>query len=985
MCIDYREFNKLTVKNRYPLSRIDDLFDQLQGSHFFSKIDLRSGYHQLRVHEDDIPKTAFRTRYGHFEFTVMPFGLTNAPAVFMDLMNRVCRPYLDKFVIVFIDDILIYSKTREEHVEHLRLVLGLLKKEKLYAKFSKCEFWLREVQFLGHVINGNGIHVDPSKIEVVKNWKAPRTPTEVRSFLGLAGYYRRFIENFSKIAKSLTILTQKCKTFDWGKEQELAFQTLKDKLCNAPVLALPDGPEDFMVYCDASGIGLGCVLMQRGKVIAYASRQLKIHEKNYTTHDLELGAVVEICYHPSKANVLANALSRKERVNPKRVRAINMTLQSSIKDRILAAQKEAVDESARLYWWPGMKKDIVEYVSKCLTCLKVKAEHQRPSGLLQQPEIPVWKWEGIAMDFVTKLSRTSSGHDTIWVITMQEALRTRLDISTAYHPQTDGQSERIIQTLEDMLRACILDFGGSWDVHLPLVEFSYINSYHSSMRCAPFEALYGRNCRSPIMWAEVGEGVVRFGKKGKLAPRFVGPFEIVEKVGPVAYRLDLPDELNDVHDTFHVSNLKKCLADPTLKCLWKRFELMLRIFPHIEAKKWVKLLDVIAIFDKMRDGSLVLEDSDAHLSNCWNIFPWGSYIWEHTYPKLSDALGKRKVSHDDKREKGEKIQYKVTGFVYAFMAIPATHVYVSKEPTEKIPRALAWKTILSFNWSRCRTLFVGDKLAPPLETLTPTKAESETDWWKASFEYFEGNHVQSEAVITTLEGTVATLTNTVSSLHGTIGTLESRLLALEGDEREFGVVSDGDIPAYISPGPSYTSSASTAQKSLPLANRRKLRKLKDTIHIDASDAAAQETFCTDELQFIGMEKGDKPNYELPNLSKIKRNKYPIYSTFEKKKTDCYLDCLHKGITCEPSFWDILYPGGEKAEYLEQGKLDGLVNNPYLFTRLYPSDSSNSSSSCSPAALTFVPAVLSNSNSKNHLEVFKSQQCSPKLDVHLLNL
>ncbi|GJY24674.1 putative reverse transcriptase domain-containing protein [Tanacetum coccineum] len=172
MCIDYRELNKLTVKNRYPLPRIDDLFDQLQGSQFFSKIDLRSGYHQLRVHEDDIPKTAFRTRYGHFEFTVMPFGLTNAPAVFMDLMNRVCRPYLDKFVIVFIDDILIYSKTREEHVEHLRLVLGLLKKEKLYAKFSKCEFWLREVQFLGHVINGNGIHVDPSKIEAVKNWKA---------------------------------------------------------------------------------------------------------------------------------------------------------------------------------------------------------------------------------------------------------------------------------------------------------------------------------------------------------------------------------------------------------------------------------------------------------------------------------------------------------------------------------------------------------------------------------------------------------------------------------------------------------------------------------------------------------------------------------------------------------------------------------------------------------------------------------------------
>ncbi|GJR03740.1 putative reverse transcriptase domain-containing protein [Tanacetum coccineum] len=571
MCIDYRELNKLTVKNRYPLLRIDDLFDQLQRLQFFSKIDLRSGYHQLRVHEDDIPKTTFRNRYGHFEFTVMPFGLTNAPAVFMDLMNRVCRPYLDNLVIVFIDDILIYSNTREEHVEHLSLVLGLLKKEKLYAKFSKCEFWVREVQLLRHVINGNGIHVDPSKIEAVKNWKAPKTPTEVRSFLGLVGYYRRFIENFSKISKSFTILTQK---------------------------SLPDGPKDFVVYCDASGIGLGCVLMQRVKVIAYASRQLKIHEKNYTTHDLELGAVVfalkiwrHYLYRKKSANVVADALSRKERVKPKRVRAMNMTLQSSIKDRILASQKEVVDEFAglqkgldemieqrsdgTLYWWPGMKKGIAEYVSKCLTCLKVKAKHQRPSGLLQQPEIP-----------------------------------------------TDGQSERTIQTLEDMLRACVVDFRGSWDVHLPLVEFLYNNSYHSSVRCAPFEALYGRKCRSPIMWAEVGEGqlmgpelvqettkkilqikdrlkvtrdckksyadkkrkpldfsvgdyillkvlpwkgVVRFGKKGKLTPRFFGPFKIIKKVGPVAYQLDLLEELNGVHGMFHASNLKKCLANPTLQ------------------------------------------------------------------------------------------------------------------------------------------------------------------------------------------------------------------------------------------------------------------------------------------------------------------------------------------------------------------------------------------------------------------------------------
>ncbi|GJW53625.1 putative reverse transcriptase domain-containing protein [Tanacetum coccineum] len=261
MCIDYRELNKLTIKNRYPLPRIDDLFDQLQGACCFSKIDLRSGYHQLRVREEDIPKTAFRTRYGHFEFTVMPFGLTNAPAIFMDLMNRVCKPYLDKFIIVFIDDILIYSKSEEEHEVHLKTILDLLKKEKLYAKFSKCEFWLQEVQFLGHVVNRDGIHVDLSKVESVKNWKTPESPTEIRSFLGLAGYYRRFIENFSKIAKPLTLLTQKNKAYVWGDKQDEAFQILKEKLCNAPVLALPDGPDDFVVYCDASKQGFGSVLM----------------------------------------------------------------------------------------------------------------------------------------------------------------------------------------------------------------------------------------------------------------------------------------------------------------------------------------------------------------------------------------------------------------------------------------------------------------------------------------------------------------------------------------------------------------------------------------------------------------------------------------------------------------------------------------------------------------------------------------------------
>ncbi|GJU45700.1 putative reverse transcriptase domain-containing protein [Tanacetum coccineum] len=434
------------------------------------------------------------------------------------------------------------------------------------------------------------------------------------------------VTNFSKIAKPLIVLTQKNKTYVWSEEQDEAFQILKDKLYNVPVLALPDGPEDFIVYCDVSGLGLGCVVMQKGRVITYASRKLKIHEKNYTTHDLELGAVV------FALKIWRHYMYRKKSSYSATMTARFAIIQSSITDRILVGFR--------------MKHLSIETPAKMLQGARQKWN----VGSLKKHELP----------------RTSSGHDAIWVIidrltksahflliredykmdrlarlylneiivrhgvpitsrfwqSMQEALGTRLDMSTAYHPQTDGQSERTIQTLEDMLRACVLDFGGSWDVHLPLVEFSYNNSYHSSVRCAPFEALYGRKCRSPILWAEVGEGqligpelvqettekisqikdrlkaardrqksyadkrrkplefsvgdyvllkvspwkgVVRFGKKGKLAPRFVGPFEIIEKVGPVAYRLDLPEELNGVHDTFHVSNLKKCLADPTLK------------------------------------------------------------------------------------------------------------------------------------------------------------------------------------------------------------------------------------------------------------------------------------------------------------------------------------------------------------------------------------------------------------------------------------
>ncbi|GJW82464.1 putative reverse transcriptase domain-containing protein [Tanacetum coccineum] len=663
MCIDYRELNKLTIKNCYPLPRIDDLFDQLQGACYFSKIDLRLGYHQLRVQEEYISKTAFRTRYGHFEFTVMPFRLTNAPAIFMDLMNRVCNPYLDKFIIMFIDDILIYSKSEEEHEVYLKTILDLLKKEKLYAKFSKCEFWLKEVQFLGHVVNRDGIHLDPSKVESVKNWKTPESPTEIRSFLGLVGYYRRFIENFSKIAKPLTLLTQKNKTYVWGDKQEEAFCILKEKLCNALVLTLPDEPNDFVVYCDASNQGFGCVLIQRGKVIAYASRQLKVHEKNYTTYDLELGAVYifdqkelnvrqrrwiellidyecEIKYHTGKENVVADALSRKKRLKLRRVCATSITIHSGLKTKILEAQVEASKDLKSLAEWLRGLETYFErrdddgiyffyrvWIPSVGDVRKLIMDEAHTSRYSVHPSVDkmyydlrdLYWWPNCDGRFASHICQA-----------LQKALGIRLDMSTSYHPQTDGQNEHTIQTLEDMFRAYVVDFCSSWDTHLSLVEFSYNNSYHKSIKCAPFEALYGRKCRSPMTWAEVGEsqligpkiiqetrekivqikkrlktarshqknnadkrrkplefkvvvqvllkvspwkGVVRFGKKGKLALRYVGSFEIVECVGPVAYRLKLPQELSCIHDTFHVSNLKKCLAESDIQVPLEEIEI----------------------------------------------------------------------------------------------------------------------------------------------------------------------------------------------------------------------------------------------------------------------------------------------------------------------------------------------------------------------------------------------------------------------------
>jgi hypothetical protein len=292
MCVDYHSLNEVTIKNKYPLPRINDLFHQLKGACVFSKIDLRSGYHQLKIRASDIPKTTFITRYGLYEYTVMSFRLTNAPAYFMYIMNKDFMEYLDKFVVVFIDDILIFSQNEEEHDKHLCMVLQKLRENQMYAKLNKCEFWLKEVSFLGHIISEGGISIDPSKVKDVLSWNTPQNISDIRSFLGLAGYYRRFIEGFSKISKPMTELLAKGKTFEWMARHEVSFQKLKNRLTMAPVLTMPDMEKSFSIYYDTSGHGLGCVLMQDGHVVVCASRQLRKHEEKYLTHDLELAAVV---------------------------------------------------------------------------------------------------------------------------------------------------------------------------------------------------------------------------------------------------------------------------------------------------------------------------------------------------------------------------------------------------------------------------------------------------------------------------------------------------------------------------------------------------------------------------------------------------------------------------------------------------------------------------------------------------------------------
>ena len=784
LCIDYRGLNQVTIKNKYPIPRIDELLDRLHGASLFTKIDLKSGYYQIRIKEEDISKTGFNTRYGHYEFTVMPFGLTNAPATFNCLMTDIFRKQLDDFVLVFFDDILVYSKDPAEHENHVRQVLQLLREHKLYAKKSKCTFFTEKVEYLGFIVSKDGVSTDPSKVEAVVNWPQPNSVREVRGFLGLTGWYRVFIMSYAKIASPLTSILKKTNYFEWNDKAQASFEKLKDALVNAPVLKLPDFTKSFLVITDASGQAIGGVLTQEGRPVAYTSRKLRLHELNYPTHDLELLAVIhalkiwrhyllgrkfelhtdhkslkwiftqpdlnmrqrrwmellheydfDIQYKPGKENLVADALSRKsmlsfisvlqtsllDEVNThmpqdpyfnkirtllslssrdeKQDRIINgfhiahdvlyyqqrlcIPNNDAIKLRILQEAHDipiaghpgyikTYNNLRQSFYWPRMKRDILEYVSKCLSCQKIKAERVRYPGKLHPIDAPQMKWECISMDFITGLPK-SHGFDSIFVVvdmltkvahlfpvrkdysakdvahtfmkgvflyhglprrivsdrdskftsnfwkSIFEATGTQLAYSTAYHPETDGQTERVNQVVEDILRAYCMREPSKWTRYLYLVEFAYNASFHRSIGMSPFKALYGQDCLTPLKWTdpllkvqaskemldemqqqtdlirqeiktaqdrqksyadlkrsqrifEVGDMVflrvkpkrssISLGKYRKLSARYCGPYAITKKINDQAYQLQLPSHLK-VHNVFHVSLLKKYVPDPS--------------------------------------------------------------------------------------------------------------------------------------------------------------------------------------------------------------------------------------------------------------------------------------------------------------------------------------------------------------------------------------------------------------------------------------
>jgi len=771
MCIDYRALNKVTIKNKYPIPLVADLFDQLGHARYFTKLDLRSGYYQVRIAEGDEPKTTCVTRYGSYEFLVMPFGLTNAPATFCTLMNKLFHPYLDQFVVVYLDDIVIYSRTVEEHVEHLRKVLQVLRDNELYVKKEKCSFAQEEVLFLGHKIKGGKLMMENTKVQTIQEWEPPTKVHELRSFLGLVNYYRRFIKGYSARAAPLTDLLKKNRPWEWSPECQHAFEDLKKAVCEDPVLSLPDHSKPFEVHTDASDFAIGGVLMQDGHPIAYESRKLNDTERRYTVQEKEMTAIIHCLrvwrhyllgskfvimtdnvaisyfqtqkklspkqarwqdflaefdytleYKPGKANVVADALSRKvelasiSRVDSPFLDRIKNGLQLDPLAKSLIAlveegktrrfwliggllytkgsrlfvpkwgnlRRELIKEChdskwaghpgmkrtlallKTTYYWPQMRDEVESYVRTCLVCQQDKIEQQTPAGLLEPLPIPERPWESVSMDFITSLPK-SEGFGSIIVVvdrfskyatfipapadcTAEETARlflrhvvklwgipsnivsdrdprftgrfwtelfkllgSDLNFSTSFHPQSDGQTERMNAILELYLRHYVSANQRDWAKLLDVAQFSYNLQRSEATNRSPFEVIIGQQPTTPLAlttsyegkspaafkfakswheqaelaraylnkatkrmkkWADKKRRPLEF-KEGdlvmvKLLPqqfktfrkvhkglirRYEGPFPVLKRVGKVSYKLQLPSKLK-IHPVFHVSLLK---------------------------------------------------------------------------------------------------------------------------------------------------------------------------------------------------------------------------------------------------------------------------------------------------------------------------------------------------------------------------------------------------------------------------------------------
>ncbi|KAJ9511709.1 hypothetical protein QJQ45_018011 [Haematococcus lacustris] len=707
MCIDYRALNKLTVRDRYPLPRIDDLFDKLAGKRVFSSLDLQSGYHQIRITEEDVPNTAFLTPMGQFQFKVLCFGLTNAPATFQRMMNNVFKPLINECVLVYIDDNLVMSNTPEEHVQHLRQVLQLMRENKFYAKLAKCEFNKTQLAFLGHIVGSKGIAVDPAKVQVVKEWPTPRNLKDLQALLGLANYFRRFIPNFSSLAAPLTNLTSKqvAAAYDWehfgGSELE-AFDGLKEALCSAPVLALPDFSKPFVVCTDASL----CVLPNPHRPGNISTVGREFHIVSTYMRRKTLGTIPELAVPagapPQQQQQLAAASTSRKREAPtaNKSRAakqdamiVIMTLSSRAEGLIYAittrrtaarlresaelgsaghlGMTKTLEQVTRWFTWPGVSENVKSYVRSWDSCQVNKSSAKKPAGLLQPRPIPERPWDSVSMDLIVKLpasgpnkydsilvfvdrltkmvhlvktwesmsatqyaklflehvfrlhgmprsvvsDRGPQFHNKFWA-EVTKLLQVQVNLSSAYHPETDGQTERVNRVIEEMLRHFIRPDQRDWAEYLPLVEFAINNAWQESVRSTPFYLNYGyhprlaelldlpqkvpqahafvkgmktaveqaRQClaraqkrmksyqdkRRDVLFLP-GDMVLlstqnmrgKANQPGvrKLKPRYVGPFSVQYMVGKAAVKLWLLDVWSRLHNVFHVSLVKPYRMD----------------------------------------------------------------------------------------------------------------------------------------------------------------------------------------------------------------------------------------------------------------------------------------------------------------------------------------------------------------------------------------------------------------------------------------